>query len=137
MFEPERMIGDGLDLVGGFQHPTLAPAVNDPIAVGRGRDKAEWNFQDDGVDVYAGLAISAVVDKSEIAIRIFGKLIPIPREWAGRQLSLVPVISPFRIVWIAVEKVIAFELDQSFGNLQLPGAGHRVRHVIELRRVID
>src|SRR5512132_2392368 len=130
MFEPERMIGDRLYLVGSFEHPTLAPAVDDAIALRRSRNKTERDFEDDGVDVNAGLAISAVVNEAEVSIRIFGESIAVPRERAGRQFSLFAVVSPLGIVWIAVEKVITLELEQRLGNLQLARARHRVRHVI-------
>src|SRR5215204_1188206 len=102
MLQPERFIRDCFNLIRSFQHPALAPAVNDSIALRPGCEKRERNFQDDGVDVDPRLAVSAVVHKTIIAVFIFEKLVAVPREWTLRQFSLVTVISPLWIIWIAV-----------------------------------
>src|ERR1044072_7907898 len=136
MFKPKRIVGDCLDLVRGFQHPAFAPAVDDAIVSWVLSEKSERNLEDDGVDVYSRLAVSAVVDKNKVAIFIFKKLVAIPREIL-RQLSLIAVVSPVGIVRIAIEQVIACELDHRLGNLHLAAVRHGVRHVIELRPIIE
>src|SRR5687768_3421546 len=103
ILKPERMIGNRLDLVRRFQHPTLAPCVNDPVVVGRTRDKGERDFESDCVDVYACLAVSAIVDKAEVTVGVFEELVAVPGQWAGREFALVIAIAPPGIVWIEVE----------------------------------
>src|SRR5215213_2307808 len=112
MLQPERFIRDCFNLVRSFQHPALAPAVDDSIALRSGCEKSERNFKDDGIDVDPRLAVSAVVYKTIVAIFIFEKLVAAPRERALRQFSFFTVISPLRIIGIAIEEMIAFELDQ-------------------------
>src|SRR6185369_6160379 len=124
MFQPERNIRDCLDLVRGFQHPAFTPAVNDAIVGRVSGKKSERNLEDDRVDIDSRLAISAVVDKNKVAVFIFEKLVAIPREVSRRQLSLITVVSPLRIIRIAIEQVIAFELNQGFGNVQLAAVRH-------------
>ena len=111
------MIGNSLDLVSGFEDPTLAPRVYDSIVIGRGGDKGERNFENDRIDIYAGLAVSTAVDETEVAVGVFVKLVTFPGERAGRKFAFVVVVSPLRIVWIEVEQVIAFEFEQCLWNL--------------------
>ena len=47
------------------------------------------------------------------------------------------MIPPFRKARIEIEEIVAFQLEQRFGNWQLARVRHGVRHVIELRRVIN
>src|ERR1044072_4621002 len=137
MFEPERVIGNRLDLFSRFQHPALAPGVYDAVVIGCIREERERDFENDRVDIYSGLAVSATIDKAEVTVGVFEELIAVPGERAGRELAFVPVVAPLGIVWIEVEQMIAFEFEQRLGNRQFARADHRVRDVIELRRAVD
>src|SRR6185369_8155938 len=98
MLEPEGVIRDCLDLVRGFQHPTLTPAVDDAIVLRPLGEKRERNLHDDGIDVYASLAVSAIIDKYVITVFVLGKLVAVPCEISVRQFALVTVVSPLGIV---------------------------------------
>src|SRR4029077_7464486 len=74
---------------------------------------------------------------SVVAVLIFAKLVSIPGKWSHRKIFLDTVISPLREGGIVVEKIIALQLEQRLRNFQFTGVRHGMRHVIELRRVID
>src|SRR5262249_54331653 len=65
-----------------------------------------------------------------------------PGPGPGRQLELrrrtvLLRETPFREVRAVVEQVVTFQLKQRLGNRQFPSLGHGVRHMVELRRIID
>src|SRR6185369_9859984 len=109
MFQPEWMIGNGLDLFSGLQHPTFAPCIYDPVVIGRTRDEGQWNFENDGVDVYACLAVSPAIDKAKVTFGVFVELISAPGKWTGWEFTFVTFVAPLRIVRIKVEQVVSFE----------------------------
>ena len=78
MFQPERMVRYGLDLVGGLQHPAFAPRVDNSVFGRRLRNECQRNFQDDCVDVLPRLAVNAAVDETILAILVFAELVPVP-----------------------------------------------------------
>ena len=136
VLDPERLVGDRLDFVRGLEHPALAPGVDDAVIVRRVGDEGERNLEDDRVDVLAGLRVLAGVDEAVIAVVVLLELVAGPGPRAGRQVELhaVAVIGDRRVV---VEQVVALELEERLRDRQLARLRHGVRHVIELRRVVD
>src|SRR6185503_10566337 len=103
MFQPERVIGNRFNLFRSLQYPALAPCIHDAIMVGRTRNESEWDLENDRVDVYACLAVFAAIDKAEVTISVFIKLIAVPGERAGRKLTFITVVAPLGIIRIEVE----------------------------------
>ena len=136
VLEPERVVGDRLDLVRGFQHPALAPHVHDPVALGVVRDEVERQLEHDCVHVLARLRVDAAVDEAEVALLVLGEAVAVPGQRPGRQV-LLHAAAEHRVLGIEVEEVVPLELEERLRDRQLAQVGHGVRHVVELRRVVD
>src|SRR5215469_2882798 len=130
------MIWDRLDLVCGLQHPALAPDIDDALFSGRVADEGERDLENDRVDVLAGLRVLAAIDEAVIAVGILRESVALPDPGTRRQL-LLDAMSQHRVLRIEIEEIVSFELEKGLRDRQLARFGQRVRHVIELRRVID
>ena len=79
MLQPEWVIRDRLDFVSGFQNPTFAPGVDDPVDLRRLSDEAQWDLENDGINILACLCVLSAVHEAEIAVLIFQEFVAIPR----------------------------------------------------------
>src|SRR5258706_8818413 len=61
MFQPEWVIGNRLDFVRSFQDPAFTPGVDDAVLRGGLSDERQRNFENDGVNILARLAIYAAI----------------------------------------------------------------------------
>src|SRR5215469_6629533 len=137
VLQPKRVVGNGLYFIRGFQNPAFAPSVDDRVLLRRSGHEVQGYFENYGIDVFACLAVDARVDKAVITTLVSSKPITVPRQRACRQILLDPVIAPFREVWIVVEQIIAFQFEKCLGNFEFASVRHGMRHVVELRGVVD
>src|SRR5260370_20682852 len=136
MFDPERIVGDRLDLARRLQYPAFAPGIDDAMVAGPVGQERQWQFEDDRIAVLARPRVLAGVNKPEIDVFVLFEAIAFPRQRSRRQLPL-DAVTPIGLARIIVEQVVAFELEKCLRNLELPHIGHRVGDVIELRGIVD
>ena len=131
------MVGDRLDLVGGLQHPALAPGVHDPVASRAGGQVAQRQLEDDRVHVPAGLGVDAAVDEAEVAFGILRVTGRPPRSSGPGGRSSLLAVPEARMLRVEVEQVVALELEERLRDGQLAQVGAGVGDVVELGRVVD
>src|SRR5260370_13619985 len=136
MLDPQRVVRDRFDLMGGLRHPALTPDVDNPVLRRRPGDERKGDSKDDRVAVLARPCVLACVHESEVAVRILPKAVSAPSPGTWWQIRL-DRIAQLRIVRVEVEKVVAIELEQGLGDGQLARPGPGVRHVVELRGIVD
>lgn len=86
--------------------------------------------------VLPGSCVDARINKSKIAILVFSEAIAAPGQGSRRQF-LFEAVSPLRQARIVIEQVVPFQFEESLRDSKLTHFPHCVRHVIELRGVID
>src|SRR5260370_26865300 len=120
----------------GDRNPALPPDVDNPVLRRRPGDERKGDSKDDRVAFLDRSCALAYVYESEVAVRILPKAVSAPSAGTWWQIRL-DRIAQLRIVRVEVEKVVAIELEQGLGDGQLARLGPGVRHVVELRGIVD
>src|SRR5262245_42648829 len=82
------IIRDRFNFVSRFEDPALAPGVDDAVQIGRLRKKSQRHFENNRIDVSAGLRVLPAVNKAVIAVVVLELFIPAPRQRAWLSFDL-------------------------------------------------
>src|SRR5580692_5519805 len=136
MFDPEGIVGNSVDLARGLQHPAFAPGIDNTVVIGSVGQESQWQFENDRIAILTSPRVLARIHETKISVGVLLEAVAVPGERSWRQLSLDPM-APFRLARVKVEELVALELQKCLWNPELPQIGHRVRHVIKLRGIVD
>src|SRR5260370_42615183 len=109
MFDPERIVGDRLDLARRLQYPAFAPGIDDAMVAGPVGQERQWQFEDDRIAVLARPRVLPGAHKPEIAVFVLFEAIAVPRQRSRRQLPL-DALTPIGLARMSYEPFVASEL---------------------------
>src|SRR5689334_17946145 len=116
MFDPEGIVGDGLDLARCLQYPAFAPGIDDAVVAGSVGQESQWQFEDDCIAILTRPRILPGVHETEIAVFVLFEAIAGPGQRSERYLSLDPM-APVGLARVVIKQPVALELEKRLWNL--------------------